>query len=126
MSRNPILRIWDDNVTRNDLESSPGIIDPEIVRTLSLNTYIQYIKDFIGFGGNQILSVASDQVENFMTDVFMCYTHAVEGRYPEPEEIVNHLRKPENVAARQYLTYICVHANLENWPEFETFLRDRL
>ena len=40
--------------------------------------------------------VASDQVEEFMTDDFMTVTHVLEGRYPEPKEIED-CTKLENV-----------------------------
>ena len=40
--------------------------------------------------------VASDQVEEFMTDDFMTVTHVLEGRYPEPKEIED-CPKLENV-----------------------------
>ncbi len=117
------MRIWDDVLTREDLESEPGVIDQKKIQALTLNTYLMYIEDFIELGGNDSVDVASEQVEEFMTDNFMSYTHAMEGRYPEPEEIKAHLKKPENVEARKYWTYICVHATKENWPEFVKWLR---
>ncbi len=117
------MRVWNDYLTREDLESEPGVIDQKKIQALSLNTYLLYIGDLIELGGNDVVSVASDQVEEFMTNDFMWYTHAMEGRYPDPEEITAHLRKPENVEARKYWTYICVHATKENWPEFVEWFR---
>ncbi len=118
------MQYWDDFVTREDLESEPGVVDMDKVRALSLNTYLRYVEDFIELGGNDIPSVATEQVENFMVDDFMSYTHAMEGRYPDPEEIHAHLRKPENVAARQYWIWICLHATKENWPAFVKLIRE--
>ena len=119
------MRTWDDFVTREDLETEAGTVDREKVRALSLNTYLQYIGDFLELGGNNLPNVAAEQVEDFMTNDFMSVTHALEGRWPEPEEIREHLRKPENAEARKYWTYICVHATKENWPDFVKQLREK-
>ncbi len=118
------MEFWNDFITRENLEDESGMVDPEKVRVLSLNTYLRYIEDLIELGGNEDPHVASEQVEEFMVDDFMNYTHAMEGRYPEPEEITAHLREPENIRARQNWTYICVHANKENWPDFVKRIRE--
>ena len=118
------MKTWNDFVTKEDLETESGVIDQDKVWALSLNTYLQYVEDFIEMDGHELPDIASEQVEDFMVEVFMSYTHAMEGRYPEPEEIREHLRKPENVEARRYWTYICVHANRENWAEFVKLIRE--
>ena len=118
------MKYWNDFLTKEGLESEPGIVDQEKVRAISLNTYLQYIEDFIELGGNEYPDIASEQVEEFMTDVFTSYIHTMEGRYPEPEEISEHLRKPENIKARQYWTYICANANKDNWPAFVKKIRE--
>ena len=53
-----------------------------------------------------------------MIEVLMCYTHAMEGCYPELEEIIAHIKMPENVEALNHWTYICFQATKENWPDF--------
>lgn len=53
----------------------------------------------------------------------MSYVHVMEGRYPEPEEIENYLKKPENEEALRNLTYLCTHANADNWADVEKELR---
>ena len=118
------MKYWNDFITREDLETEPGVVDMEKVRILSLNTYLLYIGDFIDLGGNEYPDIAWEQVENFMVHDFLWHTHALEGRSPEPHEITEYLRRPENVETRQYLTYICVHANKENWPAFVKRIRE--
>ena len=120
------MKIWNDFITKEDLESEPGVVDQDKIRALSVNTYLQFVEDFIELGGNEYPNIASEQVEDFMMHDFMSCFHVMEGRYPEPDEIVEHLRKPENVKARQYWTYICVHANKDNWPEFVKLIREEL
>ena len=119
-------QIWDSYITREDLEIAPGRINENLVRTLTLNTYLVYIRDFIELGGNELPDISRDQTEEFMTEVFMCLTHALEGRYPEPEEIRVWLEMPENREAHEFLTRLCVQANSDNWPEIEQRLRETL
>ena len=118
------MKYWNDFITMEDLVTESGEIDQDKVRALRLNTYFRYIEDFIELGGNQFPDVTSEMVEEFMTEDYVSYIHATEGRYPEPEETAEYLRQPENYEARKYWTYICVHADKENWPEFMKKIRD--
>ena len=116
--------IWDDFIKREELETEPGVVNEDAVRELDLNTYLAHIKDMVEMGMNQYSEAVSEHLEDVMSDIYSCTVHALEGRYPEPDENSAHLRKPENVKALQNLTYLCVHATEENWPDIEKELRD--
>ena len=81
------MKDWNGYIRREDLENESGEVDMDKVRALSLNTYLRYIGDLIEMSGHEYPDVASDQVEEFMTEDFMTVTHVLEGRYPEPKEI---------------------------------------
>ena len=117
------LKIWDDFIRREELESSPGVIDEDLVRALTLNTYLAYIREMIETGENQYPELVAEQIETTMVSIFISYVHTFEGRYPEPDEISAYLKMPENVEARKNLTILCVHATMENWPGTEKQLR---
>ena len=38
------MKYWNDYLTREDMESKPGVIDCEKIRILSLNLYLKYIE----------------------------------------------------------------------------------
>ena len=118
--------IWNDYLRREDLEIEPGVIDQDAARELTMNTYLDYIREFIDLGGNEFPDISWDQIENVMVDVFICYTHIFEDRYPEPEEIMEYMRRPETVETRQYLTYRCVHANKEKWPDIVRCIKEQI
>lgn len=120
------MKYWNDYLTREDLESKPGVIDCEKVRILSLNMYLKHIEGCVEMGGYDFYDAASEMMEDVMTEEFMCYTHVMEGRRPEPDEIAEHLKKPENVEIRQFWTSVCMNANRENWPDFMKQLRKEL
>ena len=117
-------QIWDSFIKKEELEISPGIINHDAVRELDLNTYLVHIKDMIEMGMNQFPDAVSEHLEDVMADIYLCYIHTFEDRYPELDEIKTHLSIPENVEALQNLTYLCVHATEENWPEIEKELLD--
>ena len=77
-------------------------------------------------GGNDDPEIAYDHLEDVMADIFMCTTHAMEDRHPEPAEISEYLKKPENIEALQYWTYICVNADEDNWPALVKSIREEL
>ena len=112
-------RIWDSFIKREELESAPGVIDQDRVRALTLNTYLVYIRDMIEMGISEFPDAVAEQIEEVMMEIFLCYTYTFEGRYPEPDEISEHLDQPENVEARKNLTELCINANSDNWPEIE-------
>lgn len=114
---------WNDYLTREDLESEPGVIDSEKIRLLTLNLYLKYIDGCVELGGYEFPDTAAQKMEDVMTEEFMCRVHAMEGHFPKWDEIEEYLRKPENIEIRQYWTHICMHANKENWPELEKRIR---
>ena len=116
-------KIWDSFIKREELESAPGVIDTARVQALSLNTYLVHIRDMIEMGMTEYPEAVAEHIEDVMTDIFMDYTYTFEGRYPEPDEISDHLNLPENVDARKNLTAICLHANADNWPEIESQIK---
>ena len=118
--------IWNDYLSREDLEIEPGVIDEDAVQELTMNTYLNYIREFIELGGNEFPDISWDQMENVMVDVFICRTHVFEDRYPEPEEIMEYIKRSENVETRQCLTYLCVHANKDNWPNVERYIKEQI
>ena len=118
--------IWNSDIRKEEIELCPGKIDEDAVRELTLNTYMSYIEGMIEMGENEFPDAVAEQIEDVMVDIFISYTHIMEGRCPEPEEISEHLRIPENVEARQNLTYLCVHSNEENWPEIKRQLQETL
>ncbi len=119
------MKYWNDYLTKEDLESEPGVIDCEKIRILSLNLYLEYIDGCVELGGYDFYDAASEMMEDVMTEEFMCYTRVMEDRRPEPDEIAEHLRKPENVEIRQFSTSVCMNANRENWPDFMKQLRKK-
>lgn len=120
------MDMWTDFTKKEDLETESGAIDQDKIRLLSMNTYLKHIEDLIGMGANDDPEIAYDHLEDVMTDIFMCTTHAMEDRYPEPEEISEYLKKPENIEALQYWTYISVNADEYNWPALVKSIREEL
>ena len=120
------MKYWNEYLTREDLESEPGVIDCEKIRILSLNLYLKYIEGCVELGAYDFYDAASEMMEDVMTEEFMCYTRVMEGRRPGPGEIAEHLRKPENIEIRRFWTSVCMHAEKENWPEFVKLLRKEL
>ncbi len=120
------MDMWNDFITKEDLETESGAIDQDKIRLLSMNTYLRHVEDLIELGGSDDPEIAGEHMEDVMTDVFMCTTHALEGRYPEPDEISEYLKQPENVEALRYWTYICVNADGDNWPAWVKSIREEL
>ena len=118
--------IWNSYIRKEELEICPGTIDEDALRELTLNTYISYIEGMIEIGENEFPDVVAERFEDVMADIFISYIHIMEGRNAEPEEISAHLRIPENVEARQNLTYLCVNSNEENWPGIKRQLQEML
>ena len=118
--------VWDDFIKREELESSPGIIDENMIRALSLNTYLIHIQEMIQDGTNKYPFWVAEHFETVMMDIFMSYKHAVEGRYPDPDEITEHLKMSENVDARKKLTALCYNTDLKDWPNVARQLRGML
>lgn len=116
--------IWDEFIKREDLESSPGVIDQDCVRALTLNTYMVHMKDMIEMGMNLFPEAVSDHLEMVMMDIIMSQTYVLEGRRPDDEEISAWLKDPENVEARENLTELCIRATAETWPEVEQQLKE--
>lgn len=117
-------RMWDSFIKKEELESSPGVINEDLIRALTLNTYLVYIKDALDKGWNIYPEAAADMIENVMDQVFMCQTYIFTGRYPEPDESSAYSALPENVEAREKMTYLTCHATQENWEEIEQQLKD--
>lgn len=115
-----------DYIMREDLESEPGIIDQEKVQALRINLYLAYIDGCVELGGYEFPDLAAERIEDIMLDEFCTYTHILEGRYPEIEEIQEHLRRPENVEVRNNWTHILTHANKDNWPDTVKRFREEL
>lgn len=113
-------------ITREDLESEPGVIDQEKVRALRINLYLAYIEGCVGLGGYEFPDIAAEKIEDVMLEEFCSYTHMLEGRYPELEEIQEHLRMPENIEVRKNWTEILIYANKDNWPETVKRFREEL
>ena len=61
-----------------------------------------------------------------MLEEYCCITHAMEGRDPEFEEIQEYLKRAENIEIRKNWTYICSHANKDNWPDIVKRFREEL
>lgn len=118
------MKYWNDLITKEDLETVPGVIDQEKVRVLSMNLYLAYIEGCIELGGYEFPDIASEKMEDIMIEEFSCFIHATEGRFPTLDEITEHLKKPENIEVRKNWTYICVHANKENWTDIVKRIRE--
>ncbi len=119
-----MLRIWDEFIKKEELESSPGVIDQDRVRALTLNTYLTHIRDMVMDGENQFPEFVSDHLETTMMCIFMDQTYVLEGRRPDDEEIRAYLNDPVNVEARENLRELCVKATPGNWPEIEEKLKE--
>lgn len=120
------MEYLNDYITRENLESEPGVIDQEKVRALRINLYLAYIDGCVELGGYEFPNIAAEMIEDVMLEEFCSYTHMLEGRYPELEEIKDHLRRPENVEVRKNWTEILTHANKDNWPETVRRFREEL
>ncbi len=118
--------MWDDFIKREELESAPGVIDENMVRALTLNTYLAHIGEMVMDGTGKYADYVHEHLEDVMTDIFMCYSHVVEGYRPEPDEISAHLKLPENIEALNNLTTLCVNSDPENWPDTVNQLRSML
>ena len=118
--------MWDTFIKREELESSPGVIDEDMIRALMLNTYLIHVREMIQDGSNRLPDFVSDHLEDVMTDIFLCYSHVVEGRDPDPDEISAHLELPENVEARKQWADICFNSDPDTWPETMERLREML
>ncbi len=110
-------RMWDCFIKREELESSPGLIDEDMIRALTLNTYLIHIREMVLDGSNKLPDFVSDHLETVMIDIFLCYQHVVEGHDPDQDEISAHLKSPENVEALKNLTALCSNSSPDNWPE---------
>ena len=117
-------KIWDDFIRKEDLESSPGVIDTDRVRALTLNTYLTYIKEMVMDGENQFPEFVTDQLESVMLLIYSSQIQVLEGRRAEDEEIRAYLHDPVNVEARENLKELCVKATPETWPEVEEQLKE--
>ena len=117
------MMIWDEFIKKEELESSPGVIDQDLVRALTLNTYLTYIRDMVNEGMNEYPDFVSDQLEFVMMDIYLCSTYVLEGRHPDNDEISTYLDDPGNVEARNNLAAICVNSNPDSWPEVEEQLK---
>ena len=113
-------------IMREDLESEPGVIDQEKVRALRINLYLAYIDGCVELGGYEFPDLAAERIEDVMLEEFCAYTHVMEGRYPEFEEIQEHLTRPENIEVRENWTRILTHANKDNWPDTVRRFREEL
>lgn len=119
-------KIWDDFIKREEMECSPGVIDQDRVRALTLNTYLVHIREMVKDGENQLPFFVADHIESVMMDIFISQTYVLEGRRPDNEEINAYLNDPENVEARKHLVSLCINANPENWPEVERQLLEMI
>lgn len=118
--------MWDSFIKREELESSPGVIDENMIRALTLNTYLLHIRELILDGSSKYPFWVVEHLEDVMMMIFMDYMQVVEGRHPELDEISDYLKKPENVEARKKWTLLCYKTDLENWPEVAKQLRGML
>ena len=120
------MNCLNDYITREDLESEPGVVDQEKLRALRINLYLAYIEGCVEIGGYDLPDLAAEQIEGVMFEEYFAYTHIMEGRYPELEEIREHLNMPENVEVRENWTRILTQANKDNWPETVKRFREEL
>lgn len=118
--------MWDDFIKREELESSPGIIDENMIQALTLNTYLIHIREMVMDGTGQFPDYVYEHLEDVMMNIFLCYSHVVEGHRPELEEISAHLKRPENIEALRNLTTLCVNSNPDNWSNAIEQLRELL
>lgn len=116
--------IRDDFVKKEELELAPGVIDEDRVRALTLNTYLVYIKEMINDGTNIFPEVVYDQIESLMMTNYMTSIYVLYNRQPDDDEISAYMNLPENQEARKSMTYLCVNANPDNWPEIEAQLKE--
>lgn len=116
------MKTWSD-VTKEDLEIAPGVINQEMVLEMTLNEYLQHIEGMIELGVNQYPEAAAEHIEDVMMMIIIDYFHVLQDRSPEPEEIQAHLREPNSIFARHYFVNICLLATEENWPELEKSIR---
>ena len=111
------MEIWNDNITREDLEIIPGVLNQELIMTLTLNTYLRHIEELIDMGISQEVGFVADHLEDVMYDIYLCKFHALEGRYPELEESRDHLRAPNSIFALHYFVNLCIQGTKEKWSE---------
>ena len=120
-----MMKIWDDNLTKEELEIMPGVIDQEKIRMISINTYLAHMRVFVDDDVNQYSQAVLEHMEDVMMMNYISYIHVVEGRKAEPDEIDAYLNDRDHIRLREYLTYLCWHASKENWPELEEYLREQ-
>ena len=77
------MRTWDDGITKEELEIIPGVIDQDRVRTLSVNTYLAHMREFVDNDVNQYSQAVLEHMEDVMMMNYISYIRAVEGRCPE-------------------------------------------
>lgn len=120
------MEYLNDYITREDLETEPGVVDQEKLRALRINLYLAYIEGCVELGGYELPDLAAEKIEDIMFEEFSSCIHVLEGRHPEYEEIREHLNKPENIEVRKNWTRILTHANKNNWPETVKRFREEL
>ena len=119
------MKSWDDDITREDLEIIPGIIDQDTVRMLSINTYLMHMWEFVENDVNQYAQAVLEHMEDVMMMNYISFIHASEGRSPDPDEVSAYLNDRDHIRTREYLTYLCYYATRENWPDIERHLREQ-
>ena len=81
------MEYLNDYITRENLESEPGVIDQEKVRALRINLYLAYIDGCVELGGYEFPNIAAEMIEDVMLEEFCSYTHMLEGRYQFPRQV---------------------------------------
>ncbi len=81
------MEYLNDYIKREDLENELGVVDQEKLQALRINLYLAHIKGCIELGGYEFPDLATEEIEEVMLEEFCYYTHVMEGRYPELEEI---------------------------------------
>lgn len=120
------MNMWNDYITREDLETETGEIDQEKVRALGINLYLAYIEGCVELGGCEFPDIAAEKVGDIMFDEYSIRIHATEGRWPDPEEIEAYLNRPESIEARKTWTEILTKANEKTWPGILKVFREEL
>lgn len=115
------MKTWDD-VTKEEIfqEIAPGVsaTNDYLVNQLNWTEYLRHMRDMLFMGMIDDPMITREHLQDVVADIFMNMTNAIEGRFPEPDEISNYIRSPYAQETINKLTSLALNLTEENWPEF--------
>lgn len=117
-------------VTKEELfnEVAPGVMfsNNDLIEKLNWAEYLPHIRDMIEFGMNEDREMTEEHVKDVLEDIFMQEFHLMNNRWPEPDEIADHIKQPYSQKTKDALVQLTMSHTSETWPEFEKQMIDNL